>query len=149
MPQEVSHRPIKFQSHSWSQRGTKVNESHHGGSPLLKPTGIQIATNPLPGPTNREYRKLIGETFSSSWRVTQRQVKRHFTGNGTHQCRNGLNLLILYREQPRSTRIVVAYPRPAFSATKRTNYAPISFDGKINKENVENKVLFSSSCRPR
>ena len=26
-----------------------------------------------------------------------------------------------YREQPRSTRIVVAYPRPAFSATNRTN----------------------------
>ena len=26
-----------------------------------------------------------------------------------------------YRKQPRSTRIVVAYPRPAFSATNRTN----------------------------
>ena len=26
-----------------------------------------------------------------------------------------------YREQPRSTRIVVAYPRPTFSATNRTN----------------------------
>ena len=35
-----------------------------------------------------------------------------------------------YRERPRSTRIiiVVAYPRPAFSAKKRTNYAPSSFD---------------------
>ena len=33
-----------------------------------------------------------------------------------------------YRQQPRSTRIVVAYPRPAFSATKRKNHAPISFD---------------------
>ena len=30
-------------------------------------------------------------------------------------------LLHIYREQPRSTRIVVAYPRPAFSATNRTN----------------------------
>ena len=29
------------------------------------------------------------------------------------------NLLTPYREQPRSTRIVIAYPRPAFSATKR------------------------------
>ena len=28
----------------------------------------------------------------------------------------------------RSTRIVVAYPRPALSATKPTNHAPISFD---------------------
>ena len=28
----------------WSQRGTKVNGSHHGDNPLLRPTGIQIAT---------------------------------------------------------------------------------------------------------
>ena len=35
-----------------------------------------------------------------------------------------------YREQPRSTWIVVVYPRPAFSTTKRTNHAPISFDNK-------------------
>ena len=34
----------------------------------------------------------------------------------------------IYREQPRSTPIVVAYPRPAFSATNRTFYVPISFD---------------------
>ena len=42
--QQVSHRPIKCQSRLWSQRGTKVNESHRGANPLLKPTGIQIAT---------------------------------------------------------------------------------------------------------
>ena len=54
---------------------------------------------------------------------------RHFTSNGTDQCQNGLsNLLTPYREQPRSTRSVVAYPRPEFSATKRTNDAPIRFD---------------------
>ena len=54
---------------------------------------------------------------------------RHFTSNGTDQCRNGSsNLLTPYREQPRSTRNIVADLRPAFSATKRTNYAPISFD---------------------
>ena len=35
------------------------------------------------------------------------------------------NSLIPYREQPRSSRIVVAYPRPAFSATKWTNHAII------------------------
>ena len=58
--QQVSHRPIKCQSRSWSQRGTKVNGSHHGESPLLKPTGIQIATKPLPSPTNRKHRKHIG-----------------------------------------------------------------------------------------
>ena len=42
--QQVSHRPIKCQSRSWSQRGMKVNGSHHGDNPLLRPTGIQIAT---------------------------------------------------------------------------------------------------------
>ena len=29
---------------TWSQRGTKVNGSHHGDNSLLRPTGIQIAT---------------------------------------------------------------------------------------------------------
>ena len=42
--QQVSHRPIKCQCRLWSQRGTKANESHHGDNPLLRPTGIQIAT---------------------------------------------------------------------------------------------------------
>ena len=42
--QQVSHRPVKCQSRLWSQRGTKVNGSHHGDNPLLRPTGIQIAT---------------------------------------------------------------------------------------------------------
>ena len=32
------------QSGTWSQRGTKVNGSHHGDNPLLRPTRIQIAT---------------------------------------------------------------------------------------------------------
>ena len=42
--QQVSHRLIKCQSRLWSHRGTKVNGSHHGDNPLLRPTGIQIAT---------------------------------------------------------------------------------------------------------
>ena len=42
--QQVSPRPIKCQSRLWSQRGTKVNGSHHGDNPLLRPTEIQIAT---------------------------------------------------------------------------------------------------------
>ena len=42
--QQVSYRPIKYQSRLCSQRGTKVNGSHHGDNPLLRPTGIQIAT---------------------------------------------------------------------------------------------------------
>ena len=52
---------------------------------------------------------------------------RHLTSNGTDQCQNGSSNLLLstpYREQTRSTQIVVTYPRLAFSATKRTHYAP-------------------------
>ena len=42
---KVSHRPVTCQSRSlWSQRGSKVNRSHHGDNPLLRPTGIQTAT---------------------------------------------------------------------------------------------------------
>ena len=63
--QQVSVGPIKCQSRSWSQRGAKVNGSHHGDNPLLRPTGIQIATKSLPGPTNREHRKLIGMKTTS------------------------------------------------------------------------------------
>ena len=44
---------------------------------------------------------------------------RHFTSICIDQCQNGSsNILVQYQEQPRSTRIVVAYPRPAFLATK-------------------------------
>ena len=42
--QQVSHRHIECQSRSWSQRGTKVNGSHHDDNPLLRPIGVQIAT---------------------------------------------------------------------------------------------------------
>ena len=70
------------QSGTWSQRGTKVNGSHHGDNPLLRPTGIQIATKSYAtlqamAPTNS---KTVHQTSSTP-----------------------------YREQPRSTRIVVAY----------------------------------------
>ena len=43
--QQVSNRPIKYQSRLGSQRGTKVSGSHRGENPLLRPTEIQIATN--------------------------------------------------------------------------------------------------------
>ena len=82
------------QSGTWSQRGTKVNGSHHGENPLLRPTGIQIAT--------KSYATLQAMAPTNNKTVNQTS----FTP---------------YREQPRSTQIVVAYPRPAFSATNRTN----------------------------
>ena len=82
------------QSGTWSQRGTKVNGSHHGNNPLLRPTGIQIAT--------KSYATLQAMAPTNNKTVH----KTSFTP---------------YREQPRSTRIVVSYPQPAFSATDRTN----------------------------
>ena len=82
------------QSGTWSQRGTKVNGSHHGDNPLLRPTGIHIAT--------KSYATLQAMAPTNNKTVNQTS----FTP---------------YREQPRSTQIVVAYPRPAFSATNRTN----------------------------
>ena len=72
----------------------KVNGSHHGDNPLLRPTGIQMAT--------KSYATLQAMAPTNNKTVHQTS----FTP---------------YREQPRLTRIVVAYPRPAFSATNRTN----------------------------
>ena len=48
-----------------------------------------------------------------------------------------------YREQPRSTRIVFAYPRPAFSATNRTNtFQPVLINNsKFLKATHRTKVL--------
>ena len=42
------------------QKGTNIKGSRHGDVSLLKPTGIQIATKFLPGPTTRKHRELIG-----------------------------------------------------------------------------------------
>ena len=89
--QQVSHRPIKRQSRLWSQRGTKVNGSHHGDNPLLRPTGIQIAT----------------KSYAALQAMAPTNIKRFIKPPYS------------IREQPRSTRNVVAYPRPAFSAKWR------------------------------
>ena len=91
----LNHTHIRgCQSGTWSKRGTKVNGSHHGDNPLLGPTGIQIATK------NYAALQAIAPTNNKTVHQTS------FTP---------------YRDQPRSTRIVVDYPRPAFSATNRTN----------------------------
>ena len=179
--QVVSCRPITCQSRLWSQRVTKINGSKHRKNPLLKPTGIQTATKPLPGTTNREHEKPIGtktlslgknysfyvlgrcqyfriqvkryredclmccpsnnvikrDSNTCYRRVTRRQDMRHSKLYGTVQCQNGTsNLLTLYREQPQLTRIVIAYPRPVFSAAKRINHAPISVDQQVHISQV-------------
>ena len=104
-----------YQSGTWSQRGTKVNGSHHGDNPPLRPTGIQIAT--------KSYATL--QTMAPTNNKTVHQTS--FTP---------------YREQPRSTRIVVAYPRPAFSATNRTNtFQPVLINkSKFFKATYRTKI---------
>ena len=106
------------QSGTWSQRGVKVNGSHHGDNPLLRPTGIQIAT--------KSYVTLQAMAPTNKKPVHQTSFPP-------------------YREQPRSTRIVVAYPRQSFSATNRTNtFQPVLINnsqvsqGHTSYKNKEN-----------
>ena len=75
MTQQVNHRPIKCQSPLCSQRGTKkVNGSHHGDNPLLRPTEIQIATKSYAAlqamaPTNNS-KRFIKPPYSVSRAIT-------------------------------------------------------------------------------
>ena len=82
------------QSGTWSQRGTKVNGSHRDDNPLLRPTGIQIAT----------------KSYATLQAMAPTNIKT------VHQTS-----FTPYGEQPRLTRIVVVPSRPAFLATNRTN----------------------------
>ena len=83
------------QSGTWSQRGTKVNGSHHGDNPLLRPTGIQIAT----------------KSYVTLQAMAPTNIKTvHQTSFTPYRIESSLDRLV-----------VVAYPRPAFSATNRTN----------------------------
>ena len=52
--------PVHYTRYVVTQRYGGQRVTHHGDNPLLKPKGILIATKSLPGPTNREHRKLIG-----------------------------------------------------------------------------------------
>ena len=72
---------------------------------------------------------MVTTRYSDQQKFESRKiVMRLYAGNGTDQYQNGSSdLLTPYREQPRSTRIAIAYPRPAFSAKNRKNYAPTSF----------------------
>ena len=84
---QVSHRPIKRRSRSWSLRRTEVNGSHHGDGPLLKQIGIQIATESLPGPTNREPVGVKTMSFLSknySFCIVSVQHTTHRIGNPAH-----------------------------------------------------------------
>ena len=115
------------QSGTWSQRGTKANGSHHGDNPLLRPTGIQIAT----------------ESYATLQAMTP-------TNNKTANQ----NSFTPYREQPRSNRIVVAYPRPALSATNRTYMLRKARVARVNRRLLRYYLIvrrlpnvFALACR--
>ena len=99
------------------------------------PSNIHVVANPVRG--HKEVPRSTGHImvttrYSDQQGSKSRQEACDSTSNGTDQYQNGSSsLLTPYREQPRSTRIIVNYPRPAFSATKRTNYAPTSFDQQV------------------
>ena len=102
--QQVSHRPVKCQSRLWSQRGTKVNGSHLGDNPLLRPTGIHIATKSYAAlqamaPTNI---KMVHQT---SLLHIESNLDRLGMLSPTHDQRS--------------------------QQTKRKNYAPTSFDQQV------------------
>ena len=83
--------------------------------------------NPVCG--HKEVPRSTGNIMVTTRYSTNRDPNRDktlcdSTSNGTDQCQNGSS-------NPTSTRIVVAYPRPAFSATKRTDYGPTSFDQEV------------------
>ena len=75
------------QSGTWSQRGTTVNGSHHGDNPLLRPTGIQIATKSYAtlqamAPTNC---KTIHQTSFTPYREQPRSTRRVPTTSVLHR----------------------------------------------------------------
>ena len=139
MPKPSEHPPVKGEKMLYS--------SHQPIGPQPYPV-IYVVANPVRG--HKEVPRSTGHImvttrYSDQQGSKSRQKLCDFTSNGTDQYQNGSsNLLTPYREQPRSTRIVVAYPRQAFSATKQTSYAPTSFDevkvsqGQTSYKNKEN-----------
>ena len=101
--QQVSHRPIKRQSRLWSQRGTKVNGSHHGDNPLLRPTGIQIAT--------KSYAALQAMAPTNIKTVHQTSLLHSRATSIDSEC--------------------CRIPTTSVLSKNRKNYAPTSFDQQV------------------
>ena len=92
------------QSRLWSQRGTKVNGSHHGDNPLLRPTGIQIAT----------------KSYAALQAMAPTNVKT------VHQT----SLLHIESNLDRLGECC-RLPTTSVLSKKRKNYAPTSFDQQV------------------
>ena len=67
--QQVSHRPIKWQSRLWPQRGTKDIGSHRGDNPLLRPA-VQKNNKVRPTATGPQKYKMKHEKLLISAAIT-------------------------------------------------------------------------------
>ena len=101
--QQVSHIPIKYQSRLWSQRGTKANGSHHGDNPILRLTGIKIAT--------KSYAALQAMAPTNIKTVHQTSLLHIETTSIDSEC--------------------CRLPTTSVLSKKRKNYAPTSFDQQV------------------
>ena len=130
------------QSGTWSQRGTKVNGSHHGDNPLLGPTGIQIATKSYAtlqamAPTNN---KTVHQTAFTPYREQPRSTR----------CRLPVGRIMLWtRVQGREARIMIREGRREAKKRKKPHKdcrRDVGNEGDLggNRKNVDKKVLVSS-----
>ena len=110
--QQVSHRPIKCQSRSLSQKGTKVNGSHHGDNPLLRPTGIQITT----------------KSCAALQAMAPTNIK---TVHQTSLLHIESNLDRLGMLSPRSHSECCRLPTTSVLSKRPEKYAPTSFDQQV------------------
>ena len=93
----------------------------------------------MPWSSIKKVIKSGSKRFYRYRRVTRRQVMRRLTRNGTDKCRHdSSNLFTPYLEQLRSIRTVVAYARPAFSATKGPAFSTTS-SPSFSRPNVVQK----------
>ena len=131
LTQQVSHRLLKCRSRSWSQRGTKVNGSHHGDNRYSDQQGSKSRQNPCQVQPTENIGNL-SRSFLALTILSEGYTKTRYA--------------TLYKQwhQPKSKRFI----KPPFSISRATsidsdccrlptasalsnkvdNHAPISFD---------------------
>ena len=133
--QQVSPRPIiKCQPRSWSQRGTKVNGSLHGGNPLLRPTRIQIGTKRFAAPQAMSPINV---------KATSIDAKGDVSRNGK-KYRGARSVFFPVLSLPRDQRIVVFFsPLISLVADGPHHYHPVcGHEGSSHLSPVHTLQLF-------
>ena len=81
-----------------------------------------LSNNPNPACGHKELRRSTGHIMV---------ITRYSDQQGSKSRQEVKRLYSISRATSIDSDCVVAYPRPPFSATKRTNYAPTSFDQQL------------------